>query len=142
MRGKVGTDIAREPNFLMYGENTKYHVNPYIQGTTVPCDIQGTTVPCDMARTNDSKIGHVELLKAYNSLNLAYNISLSYCTVHIVRWNIMWNVYFFLMASRTLTVSDFQAESSTKLGLEVAVSYACMYKGCYQYNMLILDEQS
>ena len=22
----------------MYGENTKYHVNPYIQGTTVPCD--------------------------------------------------------------------------------------------------------
>ena len=56
-----------------------------------------------MARTNDSKIDHVELLKAYN-------ISLSYCTVHIVRWNIMWNVYFFLMASRTLTVSDFQAE--------------------------------
>ena len=56
-----------------------------------------------MARTNDSKIDHVELLKAYN-------ISLSYGTVHIVRWNIMWNVYFFLMASRTLTVSDFQAE--------------------------------
>ena len=53
-----------------------------------------------MARTNDSKIDHVELLKAYN-------ISLSYCTVHIVMWNIMWNVYFFLMASRTLTVSDF-----------------------------------
>jgi hypothetical protein len=25
-------------NFLMYGENTKYHSNPYIQGTTVPCD--------------------------------------------------------------------------------------------------------
>ena len=23
----------------MYGGNTKYHVNPYIQGTTVPCDI-------------------------------------------------------------------------------------------------------
>ena len=23
----------------MYGENTKYHSNPYIQGTTVPCDI-------------------------------------------------------------------------------------------------------
>ena len=22
----------------MYGENTKYHGNPYIQGTTVPCD--------------------------------------------------------------------------------------------------------
>ena len=22
----------------MYGENTKYHSNPYIQGTTVPCD--------------------------------------------------------------------------------------------------------
>ena len=22
----------------MYGGNTKYHVNPYIQGTTVPCD--------------------------------------------------------------------------------------------------------
>ena len=34
-----------------------------------------------MARTNDSKIDHVELLKAYN-------ISLSYCTVHIVWWNI------------------------------------------------------
>ena len=41
-----------------------------------------------MARTNDGKIDHVK----------AYNISLSYCTVHIVRWNI---VYFFLMASRT-----------------------------------------
>ena len=25
----------------MYGENTKYHVNPYIQGTTVPCDTEG-----------------------------------------------------------------------------------------------------
>ena len=23
----------------MYGGNTKYHSNPYIQGTTVPCDI-------------------------------------------------------------------------------------------------------
>ena len=23
----------------MYGQNTKYHSNPYIQGTTVPCDI-------------------------------------------------------------------------------------------------------
>ena len=23
----------------MYGENTKHHSNPYIQGTTVPCDI-------------------------------------------------------------------------------------------------------
>ena len=23
----------------MYGENTKYHGNPYIQGTTVPCDV-------------------------------------------------------------------------------------------------------
>ena len=22
----------------MYGGNTKYHSNPYIQGTTVPCD--------------------------------------------------------------------------------------------------------
>ena len=22
----------------MYGENTKHHSNPYIQGTTVPCD--------------------------------------------------------------------------------------------------------
>ena len=22
----------------MYGGNTKYHVNPYIQGTTVPCE--------------------------------------------------------------------------------------------------------
>ena len=54
-------------------------------------------------KKNHSKIDHVELLKAYN-------ISLSYCTVHIVRWNIMWNVYFFLMASRMLTVSDFQAE--------------------------------
>ena len=48
--------------FLMYGGNTNYHVNPYIQGTTVPCDIlhtvnvytggkvytlsQGTVVPC------------------------------------------------------------------------------------------------
>ena len=61
-----------------------------------------------MARTNDSKIDHVELLNAYN-------ISLSYCTVHIVRWNIMWNVYFFLMASRTLTVSDFQAEWKARL---------------------------
>ena len=28
----------QEVNFLMYGGNTKYHVNPYIQGTTVPCD--------------------------------------------------------------------------------------------------------
>ena len=24
----------------MYGGNTKYHGNPYIQGTTVPCDIE------------------------------------------------------------------------------------------------------
>ena len=71
-----------------------------------------------MARTNDSKIDHVK----------AYNISLSYCTVHIVRWNIMWNVYFFLMASRTLTVSDFQAECLLN---KVAVSYACIY--CYQH---------
>ena len=23
----------------MYGGNTKYHSNPYIQGTTVPCDV-------------------------------------------------------------------------------------------------------
>ena len=91
-----------------------------------------------MARTNDSKIDHVELLKAYN-------ISLSYCTVHIVRWNIMWNVYFFLMASRMLTVSDFQAEcllNKTRFG---GCSLICLhiYKG-YQhtYNiMLILDEQ-
>ena len=27
----------------MYGENTKYHSNPYIQGTTVPCDTQTIT---------------------------------------------------------------------------------------------------
>ena len=25
----------------MYGENTKYNSNPYIQGTTVPCDELG-----------------------------------------------------------------------------------------------------
>ena len=63
-----------------------------------------------MARTNDSKIDHVELLNGY-------------CTVHIVRWNMMWNVYFFLMASRTLTVSDFQAECLLN---KVAVSYVCI----------------
>ena len=56
-----------------------------------------------LMKKNHSKIDHVELLEAYN-------ISLRYCAVHIVRWNIMWNVYFFLMESRTLTVSDFQAE--------------------------------
>ena len=50
----------------------------------------------EQMKKNHSKIDHVELLKD----------SLSYCTVHIVRWNIMWNV-FFLMESRTLTVSDF-----------------------------------
>ena len=34
----------QEVNFLMYGENTKYHGNPYIQGTTVPCDKQNESV--------------------------------------------------------------------------------------------------
>ena len=57
----------------------------------------------EQIKKNHSEIDHVELLEAYN-------ISLSYCAVHTVRWNIMWNVYFFLMESRTLTVSDFQAE--------------------------------
>ena len=91
-------------------------------------------------KKNYSKIDHVELLKAYN-------ISLSYCTVHIVRWNIMWNVYFFLMESRTLTVSDFSSrvppQQNSVWLCEVAVSCACIYKGCYQRTyMLILDEQS
>ena len=61
------------------------------------------------ARTNGSKIDNVK----------AYNISLSYCTVHIVRWNIMWNVYFFLIASRMSLIFK-QSASSTKLGLEIA----------------------
>ena len=30
----------------MYGGNTKYHVNPYIQGTTVPCD---TAIQSDLS---------------------------------------------------------------------------------------------
>ena len=38
LKVKVRTD------FLMYGENTKYHSNPYIQGTTVPCDKNFRTV--------------------------------------------------------------------------------------------------
>ena len=83
----------------------------------------------EQMKKKHSKIDHVELLKD----------SLSYCTVHIVRWNVMWNV-FFLMESRTLTVSDFQAECLLN---KVADSYTCIYKGCYQHTyMLILDEQS
>ena len=34
----------------MYGGNTKYHSNPYTQGTTVPCDdpVSSATFPTEV----------------------------------------------------------------------------------------------
>ena len=46
--------------FSNYGENTKYHSNPYIQGTTVPCD--GTTVLFDIYHCPGQLVFHLGIL--------------------------------------------------------------------------------
>ena len=46
----------------MYGENTKYHGNPYIQGTTVPL----LDLDCSRLLNTLSNVGHVQIGECTN----------------------------------------------------------------------------